>query len=70
MGLPELGRILDERNIEHYLAFAVPNIPEIKEDDDLGLIIWDRAQLFGGFIDKDIIVVASKVISKAEGKFH
>jgi len=68
MGLPELGRILDERNIEHYLAFAVPNIPEIKEDDDLGLIIWDRAQLFGGFIDKDIIVVASKVISKAEGR--
>lgn len=68
MGLPELERILEEGNIEHYLAFAVPNIPEIQKGDDLGQIIYERMEELGGFANKDIIVVASKIVSKAEGR--
>lgn len=68
MGLPEFGRMLGERNIENYLAFAVPDIPEIKKGDDLGQIVYERMQLLEGFVDKDIVVVASKIVSKSEGR--
>lgn len=68
MKLPEFERALREENIENYIAFAVPNIPEIREGNDLGQIIYDQMQLMGGFMDKDIVVVASKVISKMEGR--
>lgn len=68
MGLSEFERRLNEKSIESYLAFAVPNIPEIREGDDLGQIIYERMQLLGGFVDGDIIIIASKVVSKAGGR--
>jgi coenzyme F420-0:L-glutamate ligase/coenzyme F420-1:gamma-L-glutamate ligase len=42
---------------------GVEDVPEIAAGDDLGVIIAERAQL----LDGDIVVVTSKVISKAEG---
>ncbi len=42
----------------------VEGVPEIKEGDDLAELIAERAELQGG----DVLVVAQKVVSKAEGR--
>lgn len=48
---------------------AIPNIPLIEEGSDLGQIIADCARSSGlEFQNDDILVVASKVVSKAEGR--
>jgi len=41
----------------------VEGLPEIRQDDDLGTLIAERAQLESG----DVVVVSQKVVSKAEG---
>jgi len=48
---------------------VVPNIPLIKEGDDIGAIILRCASDAGIiFEDKDVLVVTSKIVSKAEGR--
>ena len=48
---------------------VVPNIPLIKEGDDIGAIILRCASDTGIiFEDKDVLVVTSKIVSKAEGR--
>jgi coenzyme F420-0:L-glutamate ligase/coenzyme F420-1:gamma-L-glutamate ligase len=42
----------------------VKGLPEIREGDDLGALIAERAEL----LDGDVLVVAQKVVSKAEGR--
>jgi coenzyme F420-0:L-glutamate ligase/coenzyme F420-1:gamma-L-glutamate ligase len=42
----------------------VEGLPEIREGDDLGALIAERVQLEEG----DVVVVAQKVVSKAEGR--
>jgi coenzyme F420-0:L-glutamate ligase/coenzyme F420-1:gamma-L-glutamate ligase len=42
----------------------VEGVPEIREGDDLGRLIAERAELLHG----DVLVVAQKVVSKAEGR--
>ena len=42
----------------------VEGLPEIREGDDLGVLIADAAPLEAG----DVVVVAQKVVSKAEGR--
>jgi len=42
----------------------VEGLPEIREGDDLGALIAERTQLADG----DVLVVAQKVVSKAEGR--
>jgi coenzyme F420-0:L-glutamate ligase / coenzyme F420-1:gamma-L-glutamate ligase len=42
----------------------VEGLPEIGEGDDLGALIGERAEL----LDGDVLVVAQKVVSKAEGR--
>ena len=42
----------------------VEGLPEIREGDDLGALISERAEL----IDGDVLVVAQKAVSKAEGR--
>jgi coenzyme F420-0:L-glutamate ligase/coenzyme F420-1:gamma-L-glutamate ligase len=42
----------------------VEGLPEIEEGDDLGALIVERAQLEAG----DVVVVAQKAVSKAEGR--
>ena len=44
--------------------FAVEGLPEIEEGDDLGELIARAAELE----DRDVVVVAQKVVSKAEGR--
>lgn len=48
---------------------AVPGIPMIKAGDDLAALIADGLAR-GGFTprDKDVVVIAQKVVSKAEGR--
>ena len=45
-------------------AFAVPDIPEVREGDDLATLVSERADLADG----DVVCVASTVVSKAEGR--
>jgi len=42
----------------------VEGLPEIQEGDDLAALIAERAELQGG----DVLVVAQKAVSKAEGR--
>ena len=42
----------------------VAGLPEIREGDDVGALIADAAELEDG----DVVVVAQKVVSKAEGR--
>jgi len=47
-------------------VFALDGIPEIQAGDDLARIIGDAA---GDLVAGDILVVTSKIVSKAEGRF-
>ena len=67
MSYRELERSLHEGHVDYYLAFAIPNIPQVKRGDDIGEIIFSRMGSLGGLVNGDIIVVASKIVSKAEG---
>jgi coenzyme F420-0:L-glutamate ligase/coenzyme F420-1:gamma-L-glutamate ligase len=44
---------------------AIPNLPEVEEGFDIGEMIADAT---GGFKHGDIVVIAQKIISKAEGR--
>jgi len=49
--------------------FALQNIPDIKPGDDIGKIISDCMKREGFLLsDGDIVVVAHKIVSKAEGR--
>lgn len=43
-------------------------IPELEEGDDLGALIVQAAASVGGLVDRDVIVVAQKAVSKVEGR--
>jgi coenzyme F420-0:L-glutamate ligase / coenzyme F420-1:gamma-L-glutamate ligase len=45
-------------------VIAIDGVPEIREGDDLGALIAERAALEDG----DVVVVAQKAVSKAEGR--
>ncbi len=47
---------------------AVPGIPEIVPGMDLGLILGDAIEASGAPHHGDIVVVSSKIVSKAEGR--
>ncbi|HTU73477.1 MAG TPA: coenzyme F420-0:L-glutamate ligase [Trebonia sp.] len=51
-------------------VLAVPGLPEVSPGDDLGKLITDALLVDGGpgLADGDILVVTSKVVSKAEGR--
>jgi coenzyme F420-0:L-glutamate ligase/coenzyme F420-1:gamma-L-glutamate ligase len=55
-----------------YQVLAVPGMPEIKPGDDLAALIASAASADGGpgLRDGDVLVVTSKVISKAEGRIR
>ncbi len=48
------------------VVFAVPGIPEVRPGDDLAAIVGDAVAPY--LEDGDILVVTSKVVSKAEGR--
>jgi coenzyme F420-0:L-glutamate ligase / coenzyme F420-1:gamma-L-glutamate ligase len=43
-------------------------IPEVEQDDDLAALLHEAAAWIGGLQPKDVLVVAQKVVSKAEGR--
>lgn len=49
-------------------VFPLEGIPEIAAGDDLAGAIADAAGRAGGLADRDVVVVAQKVVSKAEGR--
>lgn len=48
----------------HFNAFTVPDIPLVEEGDDFAGIICKKTRL----CDRDIVVIASTVVAKAEGR--
>jgi coenzyme F420-0:L-glutamate ligase / coenzyme F420-1:gamma-L-glutamate ligase len=49
-------------------VFPLEGIPEVEEGDDLVALLAEAADRAGGFENADILVVAQKVVSKAEGQ--
>jgi coenzyme F420-0:L-glutamate ligase/coenzyme F420-1:gamma-L-glutamate ligase len=49
-------------------VWAIEDIPEIVAGDDLAVIIGDRLEGDGALQHGDILVVTSKIVSKAEGR--
>ncbi|MEA2191485.1 MAG: coenzyme F420-0:L-glutamate ligase / coenzyme F420:gamma-L-glutamate ligase [Solirubrobacteraceae bacterium] len=47
------------------VAAALPGIPEVRPGDDLAILLADAAQRLA---DGDVLVIAHKVVSKAEGR--
>jgi coenzyme F420-0:L-glutamate ligase / coenzyme F420-1:gamma-L-glutamate ligase len=48
---------------------ALPAIPEVRPGDDLGALLASAAErLAGGLRDGDVLAVAHKIVSKAEGR--
>ena len=43
-------------------------LPEIEDGDDLAALLLEAAERAGGFEDADVLVVAQKAVSKAEGR--
>jgi coenzyme F420-0:L-glutamate ligase/coenzyme F420-1:gamma-L-glutamate ligase len=45
-------------------------VPEIQPGDDLGALLGDAAERAGGIEEGDVLVVAQKAVSKAEGRIE
>lgn len=51
-----------------YRVVPLEGIPEVEEGDDLAELLAEAAGRAGGLEDADVVVVAQKVVSKAEGR--
>jgi coenzyme F420-0:L-glutamate ligase/coenzyme F420-1:gamma-L-glutamate ligase len=49
-------------------VLPLEGIPEVREGDDLAALLAEAANRAGGFEPGDVLVVAQKVVSKAEGR--
>ncbi len=49
-------------------VFALEGIPEVEAGDDLSALLAAAADRAGGLADGDVVVVAQKIVSKAEGR--
>jgi coenzyme F420-0:L-glutamate ligase / coenzyme F420-1:gamma-L-glutamate ligase len=49
-------------------VLPLEGIPEIEEGEDLAALLNEAAALAGGFHEDDVLVVAQKAVSKAEGR--
>ncbi|GAC1340088.1 MAG: coenzyme F420-0:L-glutamate ligase [Beijerinckiaceae bacterium] len=57
-------------NATHLVFTALPAIPLVQEGDDLAALIGDSLRNAAlELIDDDILVIAQKIVSKAEGRF-
>jgi coenzyme F420-0:L-glutamate ligase/coenzyme F420-1:gamma-L-glutamate ligase len=46
----------------------LPGMPEVRSGDDLARLVAEAAEQAGGLEDGDVVAVAQKVVSKAEGR--
>jgi coenzyme F420-0:L-glutamate ligase/coenzyme F420-1:gamma-L-glutamate ligase len=49
-------------------VLPLEGIPEVRPGDDLAAMLADALEGAGGLVDGDVVVVAQKVVSKAEGR--
>jgi coenzyme F420-0:L-glutamate ligase/coenzyme F420-1:gamma-L-glutamate ligase len=49
-------------------VIPLAGIPEVRPGDDLGALVGDAVERAGGLEEGDVLVVAQKVVSKAEGR--
>lgn len=49
-------------------VLPLEGLPEVRAGDDLGALLADAAGRAGGLLAGDVVVVAQKVVSKAEGR--
>lgn len=56
-------------NVDRFEVFALPEIPEIQPGMDLPRAIFSSLAVQGGAKENDILVIASKVISKSENMY-
>ena len=49
-------------------VIGLPGIPELEAGDDLAALLVDAAERVGGLEPGDVLVVAQKAVSKAEGR--
>jgi coenzyme F420-0:L-glutamate ligase / coenzyme F420-1:gamma-L-glutamate ligase len=49
-------------------VIPLPGVPEVSSGDDLAGLLAAAAERAGGFEEGDVLVVAQKVVSKAEGR--
>ena len=49
-------------------VLPLEGIPEVREGDDLAALLGEAAVSAGGFEAEDVLVVAQKIVSKAEGR--
>jgi coenzyme F420-0:L-glutamate ligase / coenzyme F420-1:gamma-L-glutamate ligase len=49
-------------------VIPLPGIPEVSSGDDLAGLLAEAAERAGGLEEGDVVVVAQKVVSKAEGR--
>jgi coenzyme F420-0:L-glutamate ligase / coenzyme F420-1:gamma-L-glutamate ligase len=47
---------------------GLDGIPEVAEGDDVAALLAEAADLVGGLEEDDVVVVAHKIVSKAEGR--
>jgi coenzyme F420-0:L-glutamate ligase / coenzyme F420-1:gamma-L-glutamate ligase len=53
----------------HIELIPVAGLPEVREGDDLARLIFSNTRTAGiAFRDRDIVVIAQKIVSKAEGR--
>jgi coenzyme F420-0:L-glutamate ligase / coenzyme F420-1:gamma-L-glutamate ligase len=49
-------------------VIGLEGVPEVQEGDDLGALLAAAAERAGGLKEGDVLVVAQKIVSKAEGR--
>jgi len=68
MGRFELIKDTNKKIPEEYRVLAIPQMPNIRKRDNLGKIIYKQSHTIGGLENNDVIVIASKIVSKSEGR--
>jgi len=49
-------------------VIPLEGVPEIEAGDELAALLWEAIERAGGLEDADVLVVAQKAVSKAEGR--
>lgn len=71
MTAPGASEPAGDRPLPAYQVWALPGIPEVRPGDDLVKLMVSAASTNGtspGLADGDVLIVTSKIVSKAEGR--
>ncbi|HWM40437.1 MAG TPA: coenzyme F420-0:L-glutamate ligase [Streptomyces sp.] len=71
MTAPGTSEPAGDRPLPAYQVWALPGIPEVRPGDDLVKLMVSAASTNGtspGLADGDVLIVTSKIVSKAEGR--